>query len=169
MRGLVAMIFGAALAAGAALAQAPAPASNPCERAERRDLDFYLGDWEVSWEGGKGANRVVKSVGGCAIEENFSVVQGAALSGRGLYAYDEASGRWRMSWADDQGGSLMFTGGPYGRDFILWEVRFAPDAPRRRMLFEDVTAGAFTWRWQLSEDGKAWRDERVVQYARKAP
>jgi len=162
----------AALSGAPAAAQAPsapplAAAPAPCQQAERRALDFWVGEWDLSWPGGKAVSRVSRTLNGCALEEAFTATEGLNLHGRSLTSYDVATRRWRQAWSDDQGGSVMLSGGPYGRDFILYQLRFAAEDPYLRAVFEDVGADAFTWRWQRSEDGKAWADVWVVNYVRR--
>lgn len=161
----LAVLFSAAPALGQA---APAAPIGPCGGPERRALDFWIGDWELSWGDGQRANsQVAPILKGCALEERFAAEGGLELVGRSFTAYDTARRRWRQTWVDDQGGVLTFDGALHGRDLVLYEVRFAADAPYRRIRFEDVTPEAFTWRWQRSPDGRAWEDVWVIHYARK--
>lgn len=164
------LLSGVVWASAAPLAAQTPPAQTeaPCARAERRALDFWLGEWDLTWQGGAAASRVVKTLDGCAIEETFQSSAGIELKGRSLTSYDADTRRWRQAWSDNQGGSVMLSGGPYGRDFILYKLRFSNEDPYQRALFEDVTPDAFTWRWQRSGDGKAWEDVWVVNYVRRA-
>lgn len=35
-----------------------AAAQTPCEAPEARQLDFWLGTWELNWEGGSGTHHI---------------------------------------------------------------------------------------------------------------
>jgi hypothetical protein len=35
------------------------------------------------------------------------------------------------------------------------------------MVFTDIKADSFTWRWQVSKTGKTWEDRWVIHYTRK--
>ncbi|MGB0166704.1 MAG: hypothetical protein ACPF8V_07595, partial [Luteibaculum sp.] len=45
----------------------------PCSGPEYEMMDFWVGDWALTWGSGKsGINIVNKVMDGCAVEENFS-------------------------------------------------------------------------------------------------
>lgn len=141
----------------------------PCAAPERRALDFWIGDWELTWADGQRArSHVEPMLNGCALKETFEARGGLEMHGASFSAFDGARRRWVQTWVDDQGGVLTFDGGPHGRDMVLYQLRFAPADPHRRIVFEDVSRDAFTWRWQRSADGRAWEDMWVVHYARLA-
>lgn len=156
---------------------APAPQSNaapaaPCSGAEYRQMDFWLGAWDASWDAtagspaGTGSNTISKTHGDCVIRGGFS---GGGLNGRSLSMYDAASGQWRQSWVDDQGGYFALAGGFVGDRFILENTRLDDDDPHLRIVFEDIRADAITWRWQRSADaGESWSDLWVIAYTRRA-
>ncbi len=85
------------------------PAKVPCDSVEQRQFDFWVGDWDLSWEGGKGANRIAKILNECVVQETFD---GAPmLRGLSVSTYDKANKLWRQTWVDDDGSYLDFTGG----------------------------------------------------------
>lgn len=169
LAGMMAWLAAPASALAQAAPSASAPSSTPqvCQAMERRALDFWVGDWDLTWQGGAASSHVEKTLGGCALEETFQASGDSRLRGRSLTSYDPDTNRWRQAWSDDQGGSLMLSGGPYGRDFILYKLRFSNEDPFFRAMFEDVTPNAFTWRWQRSNDGKSWQDALVINYVRR--
>lgn len=93
--------------------------ATPCSSPEARQLDFWLGEWDLTWpaeqtggEAGEtltGTNRISRLFGECVIEENFATADGGFL-GRSLSMYDEKAGLWRQTWVDSSGAYLVFTG-----------------------------------------------------------
>jgi len=160
------------LSAGSAGAQTQPP---PCEGAEFRQMDFWLGTWVVKWEAspgspaGEGANVVTKVLGGCVVEENFDGGPATAnMIGNSVSIFHKPLGLWRQTWVDNQGGYFDLTGGPDGENrFVLTNVRLSDKAPHLRMVFEDIEPDSLIWRWQGSTDGENWTDRWVISYARK--
>jgi hypothetical protein len=52
------------------LSFAPARAQDavPCASDEARQFDFWLGEGDLSWEGGSGSNSITRRFDGCVIE-----------------------------------------------------------------------------------------------------
>lgn len=152
------------------------PPAAPCTAPEFRQMDFWLGEWEVRWDAapgvpaGNGTNTITRAYGGCVIQEAFD--GGAAsgnLIGHSVSTYHAAIGKWRQSWVDNQGGYFAFVGGQEGERFVLVTSRIADNAPVQRMVFEDISANALTWRWQMTPDGgTTWTDQWVIHYTRRA-
>lgn len=168
----VLLLSGACAATGSAQTPASPPqaaAEAPCQRPEFAALDFWIGEWDVSWEGGQGVNRISKTFDGCVIEEHFEGGPSTNnLVGASFSTFQAPLGQWRQTWVDNQGGYFALVGGPVGDDFILTNTRLREDAPHLRMVFENITHDSLTWRWQRSSDGAAWSDAWVIQYRRRA-
>ncbi len=150
----------------AAAAQAPAPAG--CDTPEARQLDFWVGDWELSYEGGTSRNRITKTLGGCVILEQFTGAPGTKLDGTSVSTFDRASGLWRQVWVDNTGAWLDFTGGTDGGD-RTFERELTKDGKRirQRMVFREVKADSLKWLWQRSDDGGAtWKTTWAIDYRR---
>ena len=138
-------------------------------------LDFWLGDWDVSWVGktgrrGGGRNRITRVVDGRGILERFEGRgPGGKLYGMSLSIRDNEDGRWRQTWIDSSGGYLDFVGVPAdGR--IAFQRPSVEDgvATLRRMVWTDMEPHGFKWRWQLSnDDGATWTDQWVIDYRRR--
>ncbi len=81
-----------------------------CESvSEYRQLDFWVGDWDVTSEGEKvAASSIQRILGGCVIFENYS--QGAAFEGKSFTFYDSALKQWRQTWVDNSGTVSEFNG-----------------------------------------------------------
>ena len=140
-------------------------------------FDFWIGDWQVTWKNsdgsvGRARNHVSRILDGRVIEEQFEQVStaGAApqLKGRSLSVRD-ASGQWRQSWADNQGGFFAFTGSVEG-DKRLFSTAFSAvgdEVKAQRMVFHDIAKDGFTWDWEGTTDGgKTWKLLWQLDYRR---
>ena len=147
---------------------APPPPS--CDTAEHHQLDFWLGDWTLTWEGGKGTNHITREYNGCVIREVFTedaADKPPVLHGTSLSSYQPMNKMWRQTWVDDQNGYFHLTGGPQADGtFVLQTVRMGREPYMTRMVFQDIKRDSFIWRWQKSDDGATWTDTWVIHYAR---
>lgn len=131
-------------------------------------MDFWVGEWDLSWEGGSGRNSIVRTLGGCVIEERFTDHAPGGLVGRSHSVRVARAGQWRQTWVDDKGGYIALAGGPQADgSFVLEAVRPSPAAPELRMVFADIRPAALTWRWQKKEADGRWVDQWVIRYARR--
>ena len=135
------------------------------------ELDFWLGTWTVTWEGGSGTNRLERILGGRVIHERFEghTDDGSApLRGQSWSVFEPARRLWRQTWVDDQGGYLDLVGERVDGSFAF--VRDAPErgeGARQRMVFRDVADDSFRWTWELSVDGGAtWEVRWEIAYLR---
>ena len=153
-----------ALALGFALTASPGgtadPAPAPCGKAENRQFDFWVGEWDVLNPKGDpaGQNSITSILGGCVIHESWRGKGG--LNGTSVNAYDASRGIWHQTWVDDKGGLLQLDGrfadgrmvlegrkalkeGGESRERITWEKK-TPD--RVRQLWESSTDEGKTWK-----------------------
>ena len=139
-----------------------APAAQPADL-----FDFWLGDWQVSWRNadgttGKARNHVARILDGNVIEERFEEDAGdpaPLLKGRSLSVRD-AAGLWRQAWADNQGGFFALSASVDGdkRLFSTALTAAGAEVKGQRMVFHDITPGAFTWDWEGTTDGgRTWK------------
>jgi hypothetical protein len=135
------------------------------------ELDFWVGQWDVSWDGGGGTNRLEWILGGHVLHERF---EGADLGGSGALhgeswsVFDADRSRWRQTWVDDQGGYLDLVGDRVDGSFAF--VRTAPERgprARQRMVFRDVTPDSLRWTWEASDDGATWSLRWQIDYRRQ--
>jgi len=145
----------------------------PCSSPEFRQLDFWVGTWDLSWTNpdgtpGTGRNVISRSLNDCVIEENFTTIGGERpFSGMSVSTFDTKAGHWRQTWVDNAGGYLPFTGGPSEEGFQFRLVN-AADGRTMRMIWKNVKKVSLDWHWQESKDGgKSWEDRWVIHY-RKA-
>ncbi|MBI3440087.1 MAG: hypothetical protein HY054_15790 [Proteobacteria bacterium] len=171
-------LFGLVVFSTSAMATTPQslPSAPTCVGSEFRQLDFWLGDWDVRWDAwpsqpmGHGTNHVTRDFDDCVIHEHFSGGPSTGnLRGESWSLYHAPSQWWRQTWVDNQGGYFALTGGMSGDRFVLVSNSLGDNAPRQRMVFEDITTNSFTWRWQRTADGGAtWSDSWVIYYSRRA-
>ena len=168
-----AALFGAALiaaVAGPAMAQDATP--SPCSTEEYRQLDFWVGTWDVSWvdqEGNTqhGTNTISRELDTCMIFEEFDAGAAMGFVGRSMSMYVGRSGTWKQLWMDNSGGYLPFTGGPDEAGFKLVMDRASDQAPHLRMIFRNITENGLDWHWQTSADGgETWEDSWHIMYSR---
>jgi hypothetical protein len=159
-----------------AIASAPAFAAPPppCKGTEFRQLDFWLGDWHARWAAspgtpaGQGSNRITRSYEGRVIEEHFDGRPGMHLMGHSVSVYFAPAKEWRQTWVDNEGGYIDLTGGPDGKGNFVLRTLPRPGTPKAsRMIFTDIIADSFTWRWQKTLDGRVWTDDWVIHYTRE--
>ena len=120
--------------------------------AQAHELDFWIGEWEVTWEGGSARNTIRPILGHRAILETFDGARDAGLRGTSVSAFDAAHGRWAQLWADNQGSVFDLRGGRRGEEF---EMRTDPDREGglRRMRFSQITPDGLLWEWSRGAAG----------------
>lgn len=165
---------GPAASAPHVAAAQPTAIKSACSSAEHRQLEFWIGDWDVAirarksptateWGEGKGTQHVESILGGCAIAEHFSADgPQAPWAGKSYSSWQPQLGKWRQTWVDDSGSYLAFTGGLEGGVMTLYgEPRTANDVHiQMRMVFEDVTPDSLHWEWQRTVDD--WKSVTVM-------
>jgi hypothetical protein len=169
----------ALLTAAPALAQTAAPATPappPCSSPEYRQMDFWVGDWDIRFNAGNGqtgkaSNHVTRDeYGSCVISEHFAVPAIGSLGGS-YSIYDGRRKVWRQTWVDNSGSVFVLEGGPVTGKPYVFELRtlekLGTDKAIRRMIWEKVTPDSLTWRWQAENPDGAWRDLWVLDYVRR--
>lgn len=157
------------LVPASATAQTPAPCSSP----EARQLDFWLGAWNLTWSGGQGTNDITRRFGECVIEENFAgELPSGPYLGHSISVYNPRTGGWQQTWVDSQGGYLVFTGGP-DEDGVM-RLRGVPSqlpdgrTQDTRMSWVHVEDDALDWNWERSFDGgQTWEMVWDIHYERR--
>ncbi len=148
-------------AAGAAQLPPPVPRAPPanCTTAEHRQLDFWVGQWDVYRTGTEalaGRSLIEAVYNGCAIRENWSPFDMNA--GGSLSSYDRAAGIWRQTWVDSTGERIDYRGRIENGHMVLIAERPAPAGQRRltrvtqypedaaiRQIGETSADGGQTW------------------------
>jgi hypothetical protein len=176
---IAAVLISLALLVISSLAQqssVPVTQPNPCLLPEQRQLDFWVGEWDLTWPAEKdgqtdhGTNSIRRVLDGCVVEENFSAGSSGHLLGKSVSIFDTPSGKWKQTWVDNEGGYLDFTGGwkdgemTLGREFIK-----DGKVVQQRMVFRNITPNELDWSWESSKDGgKTWQVNWPIHYKRKS-
>ena len=82
----------------------------PCDGAEYRQFDFWLGDWTVHQDTAlAGTNSIVLLQNGCIVQENW-VGKGGKYTGTSYNFYNPKTTLWQQLWIDNQGSNLQLKG-----------------------------------------------------------
>lgn len=126
-----------------------------CQEPEYRQLDFWVGEWDLSWttqDGkiGTGTNIITKEpFGECVITENFDGSPTITLKGLSVSTYHKPVKQWRQTWVDDTGGYFSLHGGPQEDGTFLLEMdRLNRQGPYRRMIWTNISEKSLDWHWQ---------------------
>jgi tetratricopeptide (TPR) repeat protein len=148
----------------------------PCVyKAENRQFDFWIGDWDVvtTREGATaGTSHIERAIGDCVIWENWtSLGNGAGYAGKSYNIYNADFARWEQFWVDNQGGVIHFTGGLKDgvMDFTTDELP-QPDGTRLKRHLQFFSLGPDKVRQfsQGSTDGGGtWTVEYDLTYNRR--
>ena len=131
-------------------------------------LDFWLGDWTCTWEGGHGTNRITKEFDDHVVVERFECLEPERWTGFSVSVHDEGHG-WRQTWVDSTGNYWALHGEshPEGFAFSVGELDDGREV-LKRMVFSDIEADRFAWRWERSfEAGDTWELLWAIDYRRE--
>lgn len=131
------------------VAPTPAPQVQPCEQAEYRQFDFWLGRWEVRNPQGKvvGYNRVARDYGACVIREAYRGKGG--FRGESLNTYDPGRDLWTQTWVDNQGTLLRLQGQWQGTSMRLeGQVVSASGVADHRIRWTPLPDGGVRQLWE---------------------
>ncbi|HVP55011.1 MAG TPA: hypothetical protein VMU45_08455 [Candidatus Eisenbacteria bacterium] len=173
----VALLFICTLVPSLAALQGTTPPPDPCAAPQQKQLDFWLGEWDLTWPGAKngqvdhGTNSIRRVLDSCVVEENFSGGDAMHLRGKSVSLFDLRAGKWKQTWVDNEGSYLDFVGEFKDGQMILVREATRPDGTRvmQRMVFKNITPNEFDWSWEASKDGgKTWQVNWPIHYKRKS-
>jgi len=140
-----------------------------CDAPQYRQLDFWVGDWNVT-VGGKpaGTNAVTQEESGCLVHEHWAGAAGG--TGQSFNFYDRTDDRWHQMWVSSTGNTL-FLSGQYADGKLVYRGT-APGsngAPaQQRLTFFRNADGTVRQLWESSSDGKQWQTVFDGLYERKS-
>lgn len=146
--------------------------AKPCgARPEYRQLDFWIGDWEVkatTQSQAAGTSSIQLILGDCVIFENWTGAGGT--NGKSFSFFNSATGRWQQTWVDDKGGLLEFSG-----DFKENAMHFLATTTttkgqkvlQRMTLFNLSQTQMRQLGEQSTDDGKTWTVMYDLTYHRR--
>jgi hypothetical protein len=91
-------------------AAAPAAA---CGDASYRQLDFWLGDWDVFDLGGEAAvarAHIARILDGCVVHELYESADVGGTRGESFSIFDRSRGVWHQTWVTARGALLQIEG-----------------------------------------------------------
>jgi hypothetical protein len=142
-----------------------------CSTEEYRQLDFWLGNWDLSWtptgvdDNGTGTNDITLTLDTCVVQESFKA---AGTTGHSVSIYHAPPKKWRQTWVDNTGGYYALAGGPDDEGFRLDMTRISEKSPYMRMIWRNIEKNSMDWHWQRSPDkGSSWEDSWVIHYERR--
>jgi hypothetical protein len=149
-----------------AFSQKPAP----CSSAEALQFDFWIGEWDLTYNDTMHASNVIrKQMGSCVIEENFEDPSNK-YSGKSWSVYSPQLKKWQQTWVDNAGAYLDFTGEFKEGKMQLNREFINPKGIKimQRMIYYNITKDALDWNWESSNDnGITWVLNWKIHYQRK--
>ena len=150
-------------------AQSAAAAPPKCDAPEYRQLDFWVGDWNVTVGGGQaGTNLVTLEEGRCLVHEHWTGARGE--TGQSFNFYNRDDGAWHQVWVSSSGNVLNLTG-HYAAGTLTYEgENRKPDGRtlRHRLSFHANPDGTVRQLWKTSSDGgSTWATSFDGLYARR--
>jgi len=150
-----------AASAGCVAAAPDQPKAKACSAPEYRQVDFWVGDWDVFDVDNPSTvvarTRVDLILDGCVLREDYQGLDGP--QGQSFTSYDASRKIWHQSWVTNRGESLTIEGGATKDDAIVlsgnWvagqEERFAAHGSRRA---KRVSARPAWFRWTAAKPGR---------------
>lgn len=146
----------------------------PCEDAEFRQFDFWIGDWDVTSAGDgvpRGTSHISSEMGGCVIWENWTS-GGSGYFGKSYNTYNVNLQRWEQYWVDNSAGTMFFHGNLKDGVMDYWTDDIPQpngDKLRRHLQFFKLSPDKVRQFSQGSTDGgKTWQVEYDFTYSRHA-
>jgi len=143
--------LGALGAMSGCAAQAP---KKPAAPDEIHQLDFWLGDFDVTMHqrGGVARSHNVAIFNDRVIEENFFYPDGHV--GLSWSVYVAKQDQWRQIWVDSRGSFLQFVGGQDDEGQMKLTLDVPAGTPKvQKMVFSNITEEGHEWRYYSSTDG----------------
>lgn len=147
----------------------------PCvDTAENRQLDFWIGEWDVvATNGGAaaGSSKIESILGTCVIQENWTTGGAAQHAGKSYNTFNPNLKRWEQFWVDDTAGMIHFYGSLKDGVMDYWTDEVPqPDGTKLERHLQFIPQGTDQVRQfsQGSTDGgKTWTVEYDLTYHRK--
>ena len=144
----------------------------PCEDAEFRGFDFWVGDWDVTSSADgitQGSSHVSKEMGGCVVWENWTSA-GGPYFGKSYNTWNVSLKRWEQYWVDNAAGVIFFHGGLKDGTMDYWTddvPLLAGGTLLRHLQFFNLGPDKVRQYSQGSNDGgKTWHVEYDFIYTR---
>ena len=146
--------------AGAAPLPAQAAAGKPptCDAPQHRQLDFWIGSWDVTMKGQPaGTNVVTLEEQGCLVHEHWTGARGG--TGQSFNFFNRDDGEWHQVWVSSTGNVLDLAGRYADGTLTYLGQNRQPDGTtlRHRLSFHANPDGTVRQLWETSSDnGATW-------------
>jgi len=145
-------------------------AVKPCSAPEGGQLDFWLGDWVITYADNSHAYSVVdKKMDGCVVHEQFRD-PGKNYVSESWNVYNPNIHKWQQTRVDNQGAYLQMAGRLDGSDIMLYaKPKILQEGNlQMRAVYYNIKSDSFDWKWEQSRDnGNTWTAEIMMHYDRK--
>ena len=145
--------------------------ANACDtHLENRQMDFWLGDWIVTYPGmsGSAGSKVHVELDKCLIVESWD--GGKGHSGENMFAYSADDKSWHGMFADNQGRVHTFEGkvSEGSAEFLGPSRGPNGEAVLNRIKIVRVSTDKVEQSWEKSTDnGSSWKTEFRGEYIRR--
>jgi tetratricopeptide (TPR) repeat protein len=145
--------------------------ARPCAfRAESKQFDFWLGEWDVTVSGSAaGSSRVEKILNDCVLLENWESAGGG--SGKSFNLYDTENKQWRQTWVSANGEAHDYVGKLDAKGAIVFVAKVKTVSGKkglRRMTFTQLSPHQVRQYIEDSDDhGRKWVPSFDGLYTRK--
>lgn len=136
-------------------------ATRGCHGPQYHQLDFWLGNWKVYDNDGKGpyvaSDKVSRMLEGCIVIERYRASDGHG--GDGVFAYDASRKLWHQTWVTNSG-SLLIIEGPF-KGGVLTMLGSNLDAHGVRVwcraIWKAESGGVRQTAFTSKDGGKSWQ------------
>lgn len=134
-------------------------------------FDFWLGTWDVSWDGDDGqrqtgANTVTRVDG--TIRELFTDADPAgSYIGASVSRWDGEADCWLQDYWDNRGYSALFRGSRTSDGMILERVPGPDPGPLTRLVWSAITPESILWNYERQGAGGTWQSTWQIHYTRR--
>src|SRR5215218_1587967 len=127
---------------------------DPARAAELDLFGRFVGSRELAWSARDAGGRLLTARG--ELPHGFH--------GSTIRFYDPSIAAWRSTWIEPVNGRVRrFVGRPDGDDIVLLSDE---DTPQFRWRFSEISADAFRWTAESSDDGDTWTPDDEMRAAR---
>ena len=143
--------------------QAARPATSSCTASERRQFDFWVGDWDVFDFGGEtrvARTKVEPILDGCVLLETYEGSDGH--KGQSFTLFDANRKVWHQTWVTNRGELLAIEGVRESQSqseaiVMTGDMASSPEPRRVRGIWKPVEGGVRETALVSSDGGKTWK------------
>ena len=132
-------------------------------------FDFWIGEWDCEFDGGHAVNTITREFDGKVLTERFEMDRPQRYSGLSHSVFHPQLEIWQQTWVDQGGAYWHFVGGLVdGRPSFGTPTPVDEPSLYKRMVFFDIEADSFQWRWESSPDRTEWTENWAISYRRRS-